>query len=115
PCHLLCCLLFTFQSYGDHRHLHSFPTRRSSDLIRTTTLFYSLPWLPASCWPCPICSKAGRKHWPCPKPFAWPTRTTACSSTSVRSEEHTSELQSREKLVCRLLLEKKKKTKQSDE
>src|SRR5690606_41369736 len=26
-----------------------------------------------------------------------------------RSEEHTSELQSREKLVCRLLLEKKKK------
>src|SRR5690606_42096593 len=29
----------------------------------------------------------------------------------VRSEEHTSELQSRENLVCRLLLEKKKKTK----
>src|SRR5690606_33637968 len=28
---------------------------------------------------------------------------------SLRSEEHTSELQSREKLVCRLLLEKKKK------
>src|SRR5690606_41995909 len=27
-----------------------------------------------------------------------------------RSEEHTSELQSRENLVCRLLLEKKKKT-----
>src|SRR5690606_41774912 len=30
---------------------------------------------------------------------------------STRSEEHTSELQSRENLVCRLLLEKKKKTK----
>src|SRR5436309_3967501 len=29
--------------------------------------------------------------------------------TSRRSEEHTSELQSRENLVCRLLLEKKKK------
>src|SRR6266700_6924284 len=29
----------------------------------------------------------------------------------TRSEEHTSELQSRENLVCRLLLEKKKKTK----
>src|SRR3712207_7656159 len=28
---------------------------------------------------------------------------------SVRSEEHTSELQSRQYLVCRLLLEKKKK------
>src|SRR5690606_41426698 len=29
-------------------------------------------------------------------------------TTSSRSEEHTSELQSRENLVCRLLLEKKK-------
>src|SRR5690606_41071807 len=29
--------------------------------------------------------------------------------SAVRSEEHTSELQSRENLVCRLLLEKKKK------
>src|SRR5690606_42040364 len=29
-------------------------------------------------------------------------------SFSIRSEEHTSELQSRENLVCRLLLEKKK-------
>src|SRR5690606_41418729 len=32
-------------------------------------------------------------------------------STIARSEEHTSELQSRENLVCRLLLEKKKKKK----
>src|SRR5690606_39823948 len=31
-----------------------------------------------------------------------------------RSEEHTSELQSRENLVCRLLLEKKKKNKQKE-
>src|SRR5690606_39685895 len=30
--------------------------------------------------------------------------------SECRSEEHTSELQSRENLVCRLLLEKKKKT-----
>src|SRR3712207_6977338 len=30
----------------------------------------------------------------------------------LRSEEHTSELQSRQYLVCRLLLEKKKKTKE---
>src|SRR3712207_7436159 len=30
-------------------------------------------------------------------------------STSLRSEEHTSELQSRQYLVCRLLLEKKNK------
>src|SRR3712207_7884235 len=32
------------------------------------------------------------------------------SVASVRSEEHTSELQSRQYLVCRLLLEKKKNT-----
>src|SRR5436309_11656581 len=31
------------------------------------------------------------------------------ASGGIRSEEHTSELQSRENLVCRLLLEKKKK------
>src|SRR5436309_7586822 len=33
------------------------------------------------------------------------------NSQDPRSEEHTSELQSRENLVCRLLLEKKKRTK----
>src|SRR3712207_7070898 len=33
------------------------------------------------------------------------------ASTKARSEEHTSELQSRQYLVCRLLLEKKKKNK----
>src|SRR5258708_24730930 len=32
---------------------------------------------------------------------------------NLRSEEHTSELQSPDHLVCRLLLEKKKKTKQT--
>src|SRR3712207_8781078 len=32
------------------------------------------------------------------------------TSSSVRSEEHTSELQSRQYLVCRLLLEKKNRT-----
>src|SRR5207253_3439445 len=36
---------------------------------------------------------------------------TKGSSVGVRSEEHTSELQSRGHLVCRLLLEKKKKKK----
>src|SRR5947209_12934958 len=35
--------------------------------------------------------------------------TQAFSSDTIRSEEHTSELQSRQYLVCRLLLEKKKK------
>src|SRR2546430_8751685 len=36
---------------------------------------------------------------------------SSCPATPVyRSEEHTSELQSQSNLVCRLLLEKKKKT-----
>src|SRR6266700_8430080 len=41
----------------------------------------------------------------------WPSRMTTPSTpcSSARSEEHTSELQSREKHVCRLLHEKKKK------
>src|SRR5690606_42035335 len=34
--------------------------------------------------------------------------TAECAEKPSRSEEHTSELQSRENLVCRLLLEKKK-------
>src|SRR3712207_8078609 len=38
-----------------------------------------------------------------------PAKRTSAVRTSVRSEEHTSELQSRQYLVCRLLLEKKKK------
>src|SRR5690606_41568455 len=41
-------------------------------------------------------------------PVAMPfTLPSSWYSTSARSEEHTSELQSRENLVCRLLLEKK--------
>src|SRR6266496_5455813 len=42
---------------------------------------------------------------PAPRRRAWP----AGSRPRPRSEEHTSELQSRRDLVCRLLLEKKKK------
>src|SRR5436309_15741884 len=44
----------------------------------------------------------------CRPPFPWPRRDWL---KPQRSEEHTSELQSRENLVCRLLLEKKKKKK----
>src|SRR5438067_7488706 len=43
------------------------------------------------------------------KPFLAGTCQAARCSTLPRSEEHTSELQSRFDLVCRLLLEKKKK------
>src|SRR3712207_6894483 len=41
--------------------------------------------------------------------FADGTRPQGICDTDPRSEEHTSELQSRQYLVCRLLLEKKKK------
>src|SRR5690349_23904137 len=53
------------------------------------------------------CSRRQRAAWP-PAPAP---RTPAPASTRTRSEEHTSELQSRRDLVCRLLLEKKKKKK----
>src|SRR5690606_41708421 len=42
------------------------------------------------------------------KPFAYLLKSQYWHARNKRSEEHTSELQSREKLVCRLLLEKKK-------
>src|SRR2546429_1948509 len=42
---------------------------------------------------------------------AKPARPPSSSTPASRSEEHTSELQSRLHLVCRLLLEKKKKKK----
>src|SRR5690349_22699904 len=53
---------------------------------------------------------AGRR--PCPRsPSSAPaSRRRAAAPRTGRSEEHTSELQSRRDLVCRLLLEKKKKT-----
>src|SRR3712207_7276502 len=39
----------------------------------------------------------------------WPSRPSSTDGPPARSEEHTSELQSRQYLVCRLLLEKTKK------
>src|SRR3712207_8661084 len=42
------------------------------------------------------------------------TLGAATAGTGARSEEHTSELQSRQYLVCRLLLEKKKQQQQND-
>src|SRR2546430_4402812 len=57
-------------------------------------------------------STASKRKRPCSRPFR---RTLGCclrptrrKSRPIRSEEHTSELQSQSNLVCRLLLEKKK-------
>src|SRR5690349_7592460 len=51
----------------------------------------------------PICRYSNH----CRRKYAWPIIAAATSSAAMRSEEHTSELQSRRDLVCRLLLEKK--------
>src|SRR5687767_15695928 len=77
----------------DHRDLHSFPTRRSSDL----GAIESSGWTSS----CP-CSKSGLGSFGALS--FWRARRLA-----RRSEEHTSELQSLAYLVCRLLLEKKKR------
>src|SRR5687767_15313665 len=45
---------------------------------------------------------------------ASPTPSSVMTCSASRSEEHTSELQSLAYLVCRLLLEKKKKKRQSE-
>src|SRR6266498_5249540 len=62
--------------------IYTFPTRRSSDLL----------------------SRAAR-----PRSRCVTRRVRGRGFLTRRSEEHTSELQSRPHLVCRLLLEKKKK------
>src|SRR2546429_6788812 len=54
--------------------------------------------------------KRSRSTLPGPTEGSWSASPTS-SRCASRSEEHTSELQSRLHLVCRLLLEKKKKKK----
>src|SRR2546429_3919882 len=70
-----------------------------STLFPYTTLFRSRSGGPCS----PLTTVRGSVHHYCFKSFS-------CNPYESRSEEHTSELQSRLHLVCRLLLEKKKKT-----
>src|SRR5204862_6999610 len=81
---------FFFSPHRHHRHLHSFPTRRSSDLRTRPTV--GLP------------SVAQLEH----RETFGPRSRRGQETRAERSEEHTSELQSRRDLVCRLLLEKKK-------
>src|SRR5258708_33334129 len=48
------------------------------------------------------------------KPGAVPGTQSTSVPSAIRSEEHTSELQSPDHLVCRLLLEKKKNNKRNE-
>src|SRR5690554_7371029 len=57
----------------------------------------------------PIALSAMEIHRWCTIPNMFSTRIFCREVLPIRSEEHTSELQSRPHLVCRLLLEKKKK------
>src|SRR3712207_7930714 len=89
-----------------------------STLFPYTTLFRSTA--AAACFSGIVLGLSLSPSFPIPAPIAPDdTRITSiprfCASESclTRSEEHTSELQSRQYLVCRLLLEKKKKTDQS--
>src|SRR3712207_9065608 len=97
--HTLCFMLFFFLMIRR-------PPR--STLFPYTTLFRSTPGRrhasPPEGGPFGPRSRAARLV--VPVDAAWWGRSLA----STRSEEHTSELQSRQYLVCRLLLEKKKKT-----
>src|SRR5690606_39612670 len=99
--------LFFLCSSRANRDLHSFPTRRSSDLggVRRPLEAGAVlpPALAAAAPPAGPRSLPGRRLLPA---FAPPG---ARRQAARRSEEHTSELQSRENLVCRLLLEKKNK------
>src|SRR5207244_4783780 len=69
-----------------------------STLFPYTTLFRSCSWAT-------VISRFIIRKWRAPAQRTW------MRPPATRSEEHTSELQSPDHLVCRLLLEKKKKTK----
>src|SRR3712207_8916207 len=60
--------------------------------------------------PAPTARAPAGRPWPRAPTATWaaPTCWTTRAGSRGRSEEHTSELQSRQYLVCRLLLEKKK-------
>src|SRR5438067_7528226 len=87
---------FFFYGSGDHRDLHSFPTRRSSDL----------KFVPHTVDP----KLSDTRELGAEVSYRFFTTRPA-----ARSEEHTSELQSRFELVCRLLLEKKKSQENREE
>src|SRR5207253_9644243 len=107
------CLLscsFVFSCHRHTRDLHSFPTRRSSDLGTDSGIpgnFHTdSTWRELATWVrlgmTPMQAIAGATRWP-----AVFLKKEKDIGTLARSEEHTSELQSRGHLVCRLLLEKK--------
>src|SRR5205823_8728031 len=98
-----------------YRALHSFPTRRSSDLLYRWVSPYSCQsvlWFRRqrpTFLTSRITEQRGRRRTTPGPPFKRPSTPAPklAAASSTRSEEHTSELQSLAYLVCRLLLEKK--------
>src|SRR5690606_40175859 len=96
-----------------HRYLHSFPTRRSSDLGLDLARRGGRHQLVerhddvGSQQPLDLHRSLGREQMLRSVEMRF-ERDAFLAALGQRSEEHTSELQSRENLVCRLLLEKKK-------
>src|SRR5256885_5176195 len=90
-----------------------------STLFPYTTLFRSLQVAPRSsernrpAGIAPTHSRPGSAGPPAASVQNWKTDGLPAEPGRLRSEEHTSELQSPCNLVCRLLLEKKKKKQQS--
>src|SRR5438874_9913215 len=74
-----------------------------STLFPYTTLFRSVYVTTRA-----ACFRRESYYRPLQRQWSFSMREIVCLGTA-RSEEHTSELQSRRDLVCRLLLEKKKK------
>src|SRR5207253_3992921 len=97
------------------RALHSFPTRRSSDLERKEDWTLLVPVLLQRFYYRQLMYVVlfrSVKEAVRGRPVGWrgvePEKHHVHQLAVIRSEEHTSELQSRGHLVCRLLLEKKK-------
>src|SRR5205085_12000189 len=93
--------VFFMYRYDDHRDLHSFPTRRSSDLGRRDQCPRHRCWISRQALQLALAVCAGIQEI-----IVAPADERNAVGT-YRSEEHTSELQSQSNLVCRLLLEKK--------
>src|SRR4051812_49702261 len=98
------CFLFFFLMILRPPRSTLFPTRRSSDLLEA-----GLARLAQHLGVDPRTPGAGAAGGTAFGLLAWGGRVE--SGAATRSEEDTSELQSHVKIVCRLLLEKKKKEK----
>src|SRR5690606_39991024 len=104
----------TARASGARPYVHPFPTRRSSDLPQIPEILPAVKRIAGNGCGELSSHRPGHHHGQqqignqnrAMQPPTMRAMRGAARLNNVRSEEHTSELQSREKLVCRLLLEK---------